>query len=65
MNQHLDRIVFNTVRGCVMAVAQTAAAQGKAGERRNTATSAAPAVRQPDGFMTAGTTADFTLNLAC
>ena len=41
MNQHLYRIVFNKARGCLMAVAETAAAQGKAGERRNTAGGAA------------------------
>nr|WP_315236103.1 hemagglutinin repeat-containing protein [uncultured Albidiferax sp.] len=35
MNQQLYRIVFNQARGCLMAVAETATAQGKSGERRS------------------------------
>jgi len=35
MNQQLYRIVFNTARGILMAVAETAGTQGKAGERRS------------------------------
>ncbi|WP_394792401.1 hemagglutinin repeat-containing protein [Rhodoferax sp.] len=33
MNQQLYRLIFNRARGCLMAVAETATAQGKAGER--------------------------------